>query len=115
MELGDDRAASLGVSLERLRVVLIILGVVLVAAATALAGPITFVALVAPQVGRRLVRAGGMSLPAAAMTGAVMLLACDVIANHALSTPLPVGVVTLTVGGGYLVWLLVMETRRRLV
>lgn len=115
LELGHDRAVSLGLRLEAMQAVLVVVGVVLVAATTAVAGPITFVALVAPQIGKRLVQANGMSLPAAGCVGALVLLACDIVAQHAFATALPVGVVTLTVGGGYLVWLLVAQTRRRLV
>jgi iron complex transport system permease protein len=114
LELGDDAAAALGVRAEPSRLVLIVLGVALTAAVTAAAGPIAFVALAAPQVGLRLARAPGVALAPAAFTGALMLCAADYAGEHLLPVALPVGVVTVVVGGAYLIWLLVAEARRRL-
>ncbi|WP_238006506.1 iron chelate uptake ABC transporter family permease subunit [Dactylosporangium sp. AC04546] len=114
LELGEDTAAALGVPAARTRALLILVGVGLTAAATAAAGPIAFVALVAPQIGRRLVKGAGTPLLPAAATGALLLLAADAVAQHVLPVSLPVGVVTVVIGGGYLVWLLVAEARRRL-
>jgi iron complex transport system permease protein len=54
LEMGDDTACALGVRVERSRLLLMLVGVVLTAAATALAGPISFIALVAPHIARRL-------------------------------------------------------------
>jgi iron complex transport system permease protein len=113
LELGDDAAAALGLSPGRTRGLLILIGVGLTAAVTAAAGPIAFVALVAPQIGRRLARGAGVPLLPAAAVGALLLLAADAVAQHVLPVGLPVGVVTVMIGGGYLVWLLVAEARRR--
>jgi iron complex transport system permease protein len=113
LELGDDSARQLGVSAERTRLALVIVGVGLSATVTALAGPIAFVALAAPQIGRRLAGSAGISLAAAAAVGCVLLLASDWVAQHALGeSELPVGVVTVVLGGGYFVWLLIREARR---
>jgi iron complex transport system permease protein len=80
---------------------------------TAFAGPITFIALAAPQIARRLTRSPGTALVPAALLGALLLIASDIAAQHALPVPLPVGIVTIVIGGGYLVWLLIHEARRR--
>ncbi len=114
LELGDDTARALGLRTEPARLGLVVIGVALTAVITAAAGPIAFVALAAPQVGRRLVRTPGISLAAAAGTGALLLCAADYVAQHVVPTPLPVGVVTVVLGGGYLVWLLIREARRQL-
>ncbi|MBD8080031.1 iron chelate uptake ABC transporter family permease subunit [Cellulosimicrobium arenosum] len=113
LELGDDAATALGLHAERTRLALVVVGVALVAVATAVAGPISFVALAAPQLARRLTRGAGVQvLPAAAM-GAVLLAASDLVAQRLFApTQLPVGVVTVVVGGAYLIWLLVREARR---
>lgn len=107
LEMGDETARSLGVSVERVRLALIATAVALAAVGTACAGPIAFVALAAPQLARRLTRATGPNpLPSAAM-GAALLLASDLVAQRALApTQLPVGVVTAALGGLYLIWLL---------
>ncbi|MBU2663652.1 iron chelate uptake ABC transporter family permease subunit [Actinoplanes bogorensis] len=114
LELGDDAARARGVAVEPARLALVALGVALTAAVSAAAGPIVFVALAAGQISRRLTRTAGVALAPAAFLGALMLCACDYVAQHVLPTPLPVGVVTVVLGGGYLIWLLIHESRRRL-
>lgn len=114
LELGDDAAVALGVRVERTRGLAVLVGVGLTAAVTAAAGPIAFVALCAPQIGRRLARGAGVPLVAAALSGALLLLAADAVGQHLLPTDVPVGIVTVVLGGGYLIWLLAAEARRRL-
>ncbi|MGC5030771.1 FecCD family ABC transporter permease [Micromonospora sp. DT229] len=112
--LGDELARVTGVRLGWLRLLLILAGVGCTATVTAVAGPVVFIALAAPQIGRRLARAAGVPLVPAALTGAVLLLAADLVAQLLLApVALPVGVVTTAVGGGYLIWLLGMEVKRR--
>ncbi|WP_406324338.1 FecCD family ABC transporter permease [Streptomyces sp. NBC_01637] len=112
MEMGDDAAYALGVRVERTRLVLMGCAVLLVAVATAAAGPITFVSLSAPQLARRLTRSPGPNLAPAAFMGAALLLVADWIAMDAFGDrQLPVGVVTGVLGGCYLLWLLVSERR----
>ncbi|WP_420111900.1 FecCD family ABC transporter permease [Pseudactinotalea sp.] len=110
LELGDDTAAMLGHRVELDKVVLIVAAVGLIAVVTALSGPISFIALAAPQIAKRLV--GMPSLLASALVGALLLGAADVLAQFAIpGRPVPVGAVTVTLGGLYLVWLLARETR----
>ncbi len=112
--MGDDAAGALGVNPERVRLAYFAIGVLLVAVAAATAGPISFVALAAPQLARRLTAAPGVGLVSAAAMGAFLLLASDLIALRIFApTELPVGAVTVTVGGLYLVYLLVAQARRR--
>ncbi|MFT3833279.1 MAG: iron chelate uptake ABC transporter family permease subunit [Micropruina sp.] len=111
--LGDDLAAALGVRVERSRTLLVVVGVVLVAVATAAAGPINFIALAAPQIARRLTRTSGIGLGAAALLGAALVLASDLLAQRLFApTQLAVGVVTGVLGGGYLIWLLAGQARK---
>lgn len=114
MELGDDAAASQGVRVSPARLGLVLVGVALTATVTAAAGPIAFISLVAPQIGRRLARTAGITLAPAALVGALLCLASDYLAQHVAPTPLPVGVITVMVGGTYLGYLLFSEARRRL-
>ncbi|XVV14955.1 FecCD family ABC transporter permease [Actinoplanes sp. CA-131856] len=114
MELGDDAAAAHGVRVPAVRLGLIVVGVALTATVTAASGPIVFISLVAPQIARRLARTAGITLAPAALVGALLCLAADYIAQHVAPSPLPVGVVTVMLGGGYLGWLLFTEARRRL-
>ncbi len=114
LELGDDAAASQGVRVSAARLGLIVVGVALTATVTAASGPIAFIALAAPQIARRLARTAGITLAPAAFTGALLLGLADFIAQHVAPTPLPVGIVTVMIGGGYLGYLLFTEARRRL-
>ncbi|WP_430408073.1 FecCD family ABC transporter permease [Glutamicibacter halophytocola] len=54
LQMGDDLAASLGLNAERAKLLLIVLAVALTSAVTALIGPVAFVALVSPQLARRI-------------------------------------------------------------
>ncbi|MFE7316319.1 FecCD family ABC transporter permease [Streptomyces sp. NPDC057555] len=112
LEMGDDAAAALGVRTERVRVTALLAAVVLVAAGTAAAGPIAFVALTAPQLARRATRSPGPNLLPAALMGAALLVGADWAAQRLFGADqLPVGVLTGVLGGGYLLWLLVAERK----
>lgn len=112
MEMGDDVANALGVRVQRVRLVLMVSAVLLTAAATAAAGPVSFVALTAPQLARRLTRSPGPNLVPSLCMGAALLVAADWAAQRAFGADqLPVGVVTGVLGGAYLLWLLVTERR----
>jgi iron complex transport system permease protein len=107
LELGDDAAYSLGVRVERARLGLVGLAVALVSVSVVAVGPIGFVALTAPQIARRLARTPEPPLLCSALTGAVIVLAADLAAQHLVSgRDLPVGVMTGAFGGLYLAWLL---------
>ncbi|QGU87147.1 iron-enterobactin ABC transporter permease [Erwinia sorbitola] len=113
MEMGDDSARALGVNAESSRLWLMLCGIILTAIATASAGPVAFISLAAPQIARRLTGANAVPLFSAATTGTLLLLAADVIAQHAFNgIQLPVGAVTVSIGGLYLIWLLIRESRR---
>ncbi|MFI2565202.1 FecCD family ABC transporter permease [Paenarthrobacter sp. NPDC018779] len=114
LEMGDDAARALGVRLEGSRVVLAAVGVALTAMVTAAAGPIAFVSLAAPQLARRLTRSASVGLVPSAAMGALLLVASDIVAQNLFAPiQLPVGVVTVSIGGCYLVWLLAREVRRQ--
>src|SRR5690606_14107957 len=109
-------AASMGVRLSRVRV-MVMLGVAAsVGAATAVAGTIGFVGLVVPHMLRPLVGARPSRLiPASALGGGAMLLAADIAVRLiAPERDLKLGVLTALVGAPFFLWL-VLQARRRLV
>ncbi|WP_246004802.1 FecCD family ABC transporter permease [Nocardioides marmorisolisilvae] len=106
LELGDDTAAALGVPVERTRLVSIVAAVLLIACATAAAGPIAFVAFLAGPIAARLVGPGASLLVPAGLVGALIVLLADQVGQWALGTRYPVGVVTGALGAPYLVYLL---------
>lgn len=112
LHLGDEVAAGLGVRFSGVRAVLLLCAVLLAAAAVSAAGPVPFVALVAPQVAMRLVRYPTPPLVASGLVGALLLIGADLTACSALPVTLPVGVVTAAIGGPFLVYLLVRANLR---
>ncbi|EFF90294.1 ferric enterobactin transport system, permease component [Streptomyces sp. e14] len=113
LEMGDDTAYALGVRVERVRLLLMGSAVLLTAAATAAAGPVSFVALTAPQLARRLTRSPGPNLVPSLCMGAALLVVADWASQRVFGADqLPVGVVTGALGGVYLLWLLVTERRK---
>jgi ABC-type Fe3+-siderophore transport system permease subunit len=115
LALGEDVARALGVRVERAQLGLVALGALLVALAVAAAGPIGFVALIAPNIARRLAgNSGAAALPVAGLCGAAIVLIADFVARLALeSGVLPVGVVTAIVGAPFFLFLLLRTNRIR--
>jgi iron complex transport system permease protein len=112
MEMGDDVSNALGVRVERTRALLMVAAVLLTATATAAAGPVSFVALTAPQLARRLTRSPGPNLLPSLCMGAALLVTADWASQKIFGADqMPVGVVTGVLGGVYLLWLLVTERK----
>lgn len=110
-EMGDDVAAGVGIDPERLRLIVIFLGVVLVGIAIAAAGPIAFIALAAPQIAKRVGRIAGPGLALSGAVGAVLLIIADGVSQLlSWQVKTPVGYVTSLVGGVYLVLLLARKS-----
>lgn len=112
LEFDDDTARSLGVRTGRVRLWLVVVAALLTGTATAVAGPIGFVALAAPQLARRAMGTSGIPLVGSALTGAVVLIVADVVAQRALApVQIPVGLLTAAVGGAYLFWIVARSRR----
>ncbi len=106
--LGEAGAASLGLDLPRVRLLMVALMAAATGAAVAQAGLVAFVGLAAPHLVRRLVAVThGALLGLSAMAGGVLLLVADVLARSLIAPQeVPVGVLTAVFGGAYLLWLL---------
>lgn len=113
MHLGDEVAAGLGVRYTSVRAVLLLCAVLLAAVAVSVAGPVAFVALVAPQLAMRLARCHTPPMVASGLVGALLLIAADLVARAGLPITLPVGVVTAAIGGPFLIYLLVRGNLRQ--
>ena len=113
LQVGDLTVRSAGMPLERTRLALIAVACALSAFAVAVAGPIGFVALMAPHLARMVAgpMSGGVFLFAGAI-GAMLVLGADMVGQHALPVSMPVGVLTAAVGAPYFLFLLYrMNTR----
>lgn len=108
LQLGEAQALHLGVPVARVRGEIIVASALLVGAATAFAGVIGFVGLVAPQMARLLL--GGLHrhiLPGALLLGATLVVIAD-LGTRTLVAPaeLAVGIITAAAGGPFFLWLL---------
>lgn len=111
MQQGDDSASALGVRVERTRLVAIVAAVVLIAFATAAAGPIAFVAFLSGPIAARIVGGGTSLMVPAALVGALLVLSADLAGQYAFENRYPVGVITGALGAPYLIYLLIRTNR----
>ena len=110
--LGENKAATLGVSVNKTQILVLVLAVALSTIAVAICGPIAFLGLVAPHLARKLV--GGRHrtlLPAAMLIGTLLLQISDILARVIdPPTELPAGILTAIIGAPYFFYLL-MRTK----
>ncbi|WP_347265807.1 iron ABC transporter permease [Paracoccus sp. (in: a-proteobacteria)] len=113
LTLGEDAAATSGIHLGRLRLLLVLGIAAMIGGATAVAGAIGFVGLVVPHVLRRAVGASpARLLPASALGGAAVVLAADIAVRLLMpERDLKLGVLTALVGAPFFLHL-VLRTRR---
>ena len=112
LALGEQVATILGSPTRRASAVLILLGTVLVAVVTMAAGPIGFVALVAPHLARLLTGSPQSPLLVSGLTGSLLMVGADLLSQLVLES-MPVSVVTNAVGGLYLMVALTVAARGR--
>ena len=114
LRLGDERAAALGVRVDRLRLRCFVAVSLLTGAAVAFVGTVGFIGLVAPHVARMLVGEDQRHLlPASAVFGALLLSVASVASKLILpGTVFPIGIVTAVLGVPFFGWL-VLASRRR--
>jgi len=110
-QLGDETATSVGLAVQRHRLLVIILAVILTGAAVAAAGPIGFVAFVVPQIALRTTGASRPPLIASGLLGACLVISADLASRTLFPYQLPVGLLTTAVGAPYLIWLLVRHRK----
>lgn len=111
LRLGDDTAAALGVGVAQTRIIVIVSGVGMIAIATAVAGPIAFVAFLSGPIAARIVGANGSILLPSALIGACLVLCGDYLGQFLLPHRYPVGVVTGALGAPYLIYLIIRVNR----
>lgn len=113
LRMGDDIAAGLGVRLATTRIIIVISAVALVAFATAVSGPIAFVAFLSGPIASRLMGRNGSLLIPSALVGALLVLLGDYAGQFLLPARYPVGIVTGVLGAPYLVYLILRDNKSR--
>ncbi|MGZ5291427.1 MAG: FecCD family ABC transporter permease [Actinomycetota bacterium] len=111
--LGEERAAQLGVEVDRLKRRSIAVGALLAAGAVSVAGVVGFVGLMTPHLLRLVIGADHRRLlPASVLGGATLLILADLVARTVIApSELPVGVVTALLGGPFFLFLLRRQGR----
>ena len=112
--LGEHYAQSLGVSLNKSRLIIIIATGVLAGGITAFAGPIAFVGLAVPHLTRQIfdTMEHKVLIPAVMLYGAILMLLCDTLAQLPNSASvLPINAITSLVGAPVVIWLLVRKRK----
>ena len=112
LELGEQAATSLGVSTNRVRIILLVCAVLVIALATAVTGPIAFISFLAGPIARRIVGVGFSALIPAGLIGVILVLAADLVGQFAFEVRYPVGVITGIIGAPYLIFLLIKMNRK---
>lgn len=113
MQIGDLTAQSLGIRLERTRLLQALVGCAMSAVAISAAGPIGFVALMVPHIAHLLAGpiTGGVFF-LSGILGGILVLGADILGQHALPVGLPAGVLTAAMGAPYFLFLLYRANTR---
>lgn len=112
MSMGDDSARTLGVNVDKERLLILILITIIAATVVSYTGVIGFVGLVSPHVARLIVGSDNKYLlPAAAVFGSLLMLVADIISRTLTDLILPVGVVTACVGGPIFMLLILRSSK----
>ena len=113
LTLGDEEARTMGVNAPRLRTLVILCATLVTAAAVSVSGVIGWVGLVIPHLARRLVGNNYRHLmPASMLFGALFLLLVDDIARNAMTTEIPIGILTSFIGAPFFIYLMTRDGER---
>lgn len=108
--MGENYAQSMGLTVKRVRIALVVSTSLLAGVVTAFCGPIAFLGLAVPHIARIIFKSANhmVLIPATLLLGAILLLLCDIIAQlPGLDLILPINAVTSLFGAPIVIWLIV--------
>ena len=110
--LGENYARSLGISITRTRILIVIATGLLAGSITAFVGPIAFVGIAIPHIARGLFRTANhkILLPASMLCGASLLLVCDIVSQIPTHN-LPINTVTALFGAPIIIWIILKRSQ----
>jgi iron complex transport system permease protein len=114
--LGDNYARSMGLTVKRARLLIVLSTSILAGSITAFCGPIGFIGIAVPHLARALFNTSNhrLLIPACCLIGTVLMLVCDIIAQLPGSqTVLPINVITALVGSPVVIWIIAGPTKLR--
>lgn len=111
LNLGEELSISLGLNLKRIQKISIILSSLLAASAVSIAGIISFVGLIVPNLSKLLIGEDyRYAVPCSVILGAVFLMVSDTIARLVIApAEIPVGIVTSFIGAPVFIWLILRK------
>jgi iron complex transport system permease protein len=107
--LGDHYARSMGLTIQRARICIILSTSILAGGITAFCGPIGFIGIAVPHLTRAVFNTSShrILIPACCLVGTVLMLCCDIIAQLPGSqTVLPINVITALIGSPVVIWII---------
>jgi iron complex transport system permease protein len=112
--LGENYAKSLGVNVKQSRIIILVITSLLTGVITAFSGPIAFIGLAVPHLAKLIFTTSNhkILIPTTALTGALVLLICDIIAQVPTSEfTLPINAITSLFGAPVVIWLLIRKKK----
>ena len=107
LSMGEEDAKSLGINTEALKAVIILSATIATASAVCISGIIGWIGIMIPHIGRLIVGPDHKYLlPISMVIGAAYLVAVDTIARTALTTEIPIGILTAVFGAPVFAFLL---------
>lgn len=106
--LGDDYARNLGFDITRIRTLLLVATGLLTAISTAFCGPVSFLGLATPHIGRMMIGTDNHKqlLPITILTGAAIALLCNLLCILPSDTILPLNAVTPIIGAPVILYVI---------
>jgi iron complex transport system permease protein len=114
LALGDEQAHSLGLPVERSKLIILAVSSLLTAMSIALAGPIGFVGLLVPHLVRMIIGSNHLRLlPVSALAGGIFLMLSDIL-GRIIAPPYEIktGIITAVIGGPYFIFLIIRYQRK---
>ncbi len=113
LNLGEEMAASAGLNLKRVQVLAVFVSALLAASAVSIAGIITFVGLIIPNISKMIIGIDHRyTIPFSIITGSIFLVVSDIIARVVIApSELPVGIITSFIGAPIFIWLIVRRQK----
>ena len=109
---GDAYAKSLGINVDRTRIICLIIISLVAAGIVSFTGVIGFIGLVSPHIARIFVGSDNRILiPASALLGACMMLICDIVGFLIVGATLQIGIITAMIGGPIFMIILIAQQK----
>jgi iron complex transport system permease protein len=112
--LGEEYAASMGIRIQRTRIIIFVTTSILAGTITAFCGPIGFIGIAVPHIARFVFKRSDhrILMPATMLTGMVVMVLSDIVSQlPGTERILPINAVTSLIGIPVVIWLVIMNKK----